>query len=545
TSFQVPSGSIRDLSLNGNVLLMSAATGGLLAYDAADPASLTSSSRPIGVARGTSAEFWAVASDQHGRVYATGTDGVFGFLQSYRLDDFLGSEASPKTAQPRAASFVSWVPGYSSGSDLSSEVVLSDRPEGLPRRLQIAVQDTDLRYDNLTSFTAALASFNAIASTSDAGTFKKLRVTIPRENGFPYRTQRITIENLTRDMRWSGDATDVAPAVIDNVIARTDDQLRLVLNERTYGVVTIFGYGAGVFDLNAMESNDMPERPASYAPIVERVRLTRAALDDCGAVSNPAAIQDLTFSPEIALLAPRVEGVLPIYGTDVHKGVLDVNVKLDDRQLNGAQVCDDRNPLGLILTSSINPRMLELDQTFTTRWKGQRHPFVRFNGVQPYHWRLEGPDNKAVAPVSKTNPNPAGQRGSQAGKTVERDYLLVPSYEYGLAVIDATFPPNSRLDQDHLASVIWIPAGAVAVRVIPRSHYATVVDAEGRLLLVDLSNIDERWSSDGTVFDRSKLFPIAARALMGDGTYGTGAPDPRIIWSSQPGLVAGALAPVI
>ncbi len=123
--------------------------------------------------------------------------------------------------------------------------------------------------------------------------------------------------------------------------------------------------------------------------------------------------------------------------------------------------------------------------------------------------------------------------------------MFWPSYEYGLIIVDGTYPKGGWLDNLNLADIIWIPSGAVSVRVIPRSHYATVVDAQGRVLIVDLAHIDERWSPTGERILFDELFPSAAKALSSFGSYGVGASDPRILWASEPGLVSGSLAPVV
>ncbi|MGH8264908.1 MAG: hypothetical protein ACRET4_15620, partial [Steroidobacteraceae bacterium] len=503
-SFQVPSGSIRDLTLNGNVLLMSAGTGGILAYDAANPGNPL----PIGHVNAGSTDFWAVASDHHGRVYATGTDNAFGFVQSYRLEDFIGTPANPKViTTPRASAVVCWIPGYSSGLDLSSDTVLSDRPEGLPRKLQIASQDDELRYSSLDEFAAAVPALGSVSAPvvqSDGS--KRLTVTIKRQrrDDFKYAGQRITIENLTRGLRWSADAADGTPAAFD-ILARPSDQLRIVYNLSTYGIVTIFGYGVGVFDLNAMESNDTPGR--TTAALSEVVRITSAAqLANCETPSA-SAIADYTFSPEIAVVPQGVSGKLALYGADVRKGLLDVNIELGtEAATTSGPVCDERAPLGLLLSPDANPRINALAAAFTQR--AGRAPFARFGAVQPY-----------VA----------------NGKT----YLLLSGYELGVLVIDSTRPPG-WLDASSLADIVWIPGGAVALRVIPGTHFATVVDAQGRVLLVDLSDIDERASAAP-----NELFPTVSKALQGSGSYGFGAADPRILWTSDPGLVSGSLAPVI
>jgi RHS repeat-associated protein len=546
TSFNIGSGSIRDLSLNGNILLMSAGSGGILAYDAADPASLSDTSTPIGRVTPNANEYWAVASDQHGRVYTTGINGIFGFIQSYRLESLAGTTAAPKqVATPRGAATVCWIPGSTAGADLGLDTVLSDRPEGLPRRLQIAVQDNDIRYDNLSDFLSGITPLATSVTPVPAGNgFTKITANIKREAGYPYRDQRITIENLTRDMRWSGDAIDNTPATIDNIIARDTDQLRIVYNERTYGIVTIFGYGAGVFDLNAMESNDAPNAPAGAQQLSERVRLTKGEITpECGIPAGAGGIESYEFSPEIAVIPQANPALLKIYGPDVRSGVLDENIPLNTTTaIAPGPVCDDRSPNGLLLTPTMNMRLGELESKFQTL--AGRAPFHRFGGAQTYHWILEAQDNKAVAPAPSPTSQAPGQRDSIAGTRVERDYLLVPGYEYGLLVIDASHPVTNWLTAQNLADVIWIPGGAVAVRVIPRTHYATVVDAAGRVLLVDLSRIDERYNAGAAIADNA-LFPTASAALNNNGAYGVGTPDPRILWASQPGLAGGSLAPVI
>ncbi|MEO8033957.1 MAG: DUF6531 domain-containing protein, partial [Acidobacteriota bacterium] len=537
-------------ALNGNVLLISAASGGILAYDIADPASLRSSSLPLGYVAPGSNEYWGIASDQHGRVFATGTNGVFGFVQSYRLEDFVGdgSVTSPPRviSAPRSAATVAWVPGSTAGAGLATDTILSDRPEGIPRKLQLAVQDNDLSFASLAEFTAGLAPLGISAtSASVGGGFTKLKVMLPLERTFAYRTQRITIENTTRDMRWSADAVDATPAVIDNVVAQATDQLRIVWNERTYGIVTIFGYGVGIFDLNAVEANDTPNAPTGYKPLAERIRLTRAALDDHCPPFEPAPepVQDLALSPDTSVIAGEAPGTLNVYGVDVHKGVLDVRLDAAEApSAIGTPVCIDRAPQGLLLSPARNPRIADLNRLFAL--KTGRSPFGHFNGAQTYHWVLEAEDNKAVGPPPSPGLSAPGQRNSNARERVVRDYLLVPGNEYGLLVVDASMP-KGWLTPANLADVIWIPAGAVAVRVIPRTNLATVVDGDGRVLLVDLAHIDERSTSAGAPFDANALFPTAAAALSATGAYDVGAPDPRILWTSEKGLVNGSLAPVI
>lgn len=551
TSFQLrqdattSEGGIRDMALNGNVLLMSAGTGGILAYDVSDPASLTNNSLPIGRVSPGPNEYWAIASDQHGRIYATGINGVVGFLQSYRLEDLLGTPTNQKiVTSPKAAALVSWVPGSTSTVGGLSDLLITDRPEGLPRKLQLAVQDEPREFYSLGALQAGLAALGGSLSSVDAGDgFSRIAVTIPRQNGFPYATQRITVENVTRDLRWSADATLSSPASFVNVVARATDHLRIVLNQRTYGIATIFGYGVGVWDLNAMESNDV----AGSTPVAEKVRLTQGrANTECNQPNDPTAIESYEFSPEVAagsVLTPDIEQPqrqLQLFGADVRSGVLDVHIPLPSAQ--GQTECDDRGIPGLLLTNT-NPRIARLETAFLA--SAGRMPLRRFGGVQVFHWTIEAGDNIAVAPPNYDAgvlTQSLGQRGSIAGQAVERDYLIVPAYEYGLLIIDAT--SESFLSAASLADVIWIPGGAVAARVIPRTHYATVVDASGRVLLVDLGKIDERWNVNELI-PAGDLFPTALASLNRPGSYGVGAPDPRILWTSEPGVATGSLAPVV
>jgi len=507
-SFQVPSGSIRDLALTGNILLMSAGSGGILAYDAANPAALGANATPIGYAKAGATDFWAVAADHHGRVYATGTDSAFGFVQSYRLESFTGE------AKPRSSAIVCWIPGYSSGLDLGSDTVLSDRPEGLPRRLQLAVQDDEVAYDNLAALAAATG-----ATVSDAGNgFKKAAVELryQRSDTFPYLSQRVTVENVTRALKWSADVTATTPVTVD-VIAQPGDKLRILYNVRTYGVVTIFGYGIGVFDLNAMESNDTPNR--TTAALSERVRLTKAALNEQCQSPTADAIQDFTFTPEVAVVPRATAGKLTVYGADVRKGVLDADVDLKTTATvaSNGPVCDPRSPVGMLIMPdkpNANPKLSPRIDALVEAYKanpasGGVAPFARFGGIQTY-------------------------------VTATKTYLLVPAYQYGLLVLDTTRPPQWLDRQRSLVDILWVPAGAVAVRVVPGTQYATIVDSAGRVMLADLTRIDESAKTDP-----DKLFPSALEALKGSGAYGVGAPDLRILWTSDPGLVAGTLAPVV
>ena len=91
-------GMVRDLALNGNTLLIAALDGGILAYDVADPAAISSNTLPVGRVDPGPNQYWALASDESGRVFATGLGPTFGFIQSFRLDDFYARHADKRRA---------------------------------------------------------------------------------------------------------------------------------------------------------------------------------------------------------------------------------------------------------------------------------------------------------------------------------------------------------------------------------------------------------------------------------------------------------------
>jgi hypothetical protein len=49
--------------------------------------------------------------------------------------------------------------------------------------------------------------------------------------------------------------TGAGTAVINNIIARSTDKLRVIRNQRTYAAVAHAGYAIGIYDTNAIESN--------------------------------------------------------------------------------------------------------------------------------------------------------------------------------------------------------------------------------------------------------------------------------------------------
>ncbi|HXG59336.1 MAG TPA: Ig-like domain-containing protein, partial [Thermoanaerobaculia bacterium] len=504
----IASGVIRDLALDGNLLFVSALEGGLQAFDASNPASL--SGTPMATAPvPPGGESWAVVTDRHGRVFSTALSTSFGVVRSYRWRDFIaGGEV-----QQRATTIVSWRPGT------TTYTTLSDRPEATPRKLQIASVDEEKTFETRAAFETALAApapdnlqASAVAGPS-YGEFKSYTVTIPREAGTPYRVQPATVENLTLALRWSADAVDTQPAVIQNVLVRAGDRVRISRSRAAYGVVALFGYGVGVVDLNAMESNAWPNAPASYTRLSDFVEATSASITT-SCTSEPCPIRDLTFSPESAI-TPAGEGSFGIVSLEPRRGMLDLTVRAVPDPETKRRI--HRNGDGLVLTTPTTPPVEHPRlKTLRDRTRGA-NLVARFGSIA---------------------------RFAAAG----RPYALVAAAHYGLLVFDL----SKELTSESLADIIWVPAGAWGVRVVSGSPYAVVVDGAGRTLLVDLRRIDERAFVTAPLCMaadcETRLFPTVAAAISGaaapGATTGFGVDDPRILWKSSPNGTATTLPPV-
>jgi hypothetical protein len=63
-------------------------------------------------------------------------------------------------------------------------------------------------------------------------------------------------------------------AQLPDVIAGPNDDLYVIVNRTTYAVVALFCFGIGVYDVNAIESNDHSLDPG-YKPLAEIVALTK------------------------------------------------------------------------------------------------------------------------------------------------------------------------------------------------------------------------------------------------------------------------------
>jgi hypothetical protein len=328
-----------------------------------------------------------------------------------------------------------------------------------------------------------------VANNAGDGVHEKCNAAIPA-TGSSYRIQRITIENLTLGLHWSEDAIDLEPARMSNVIAAPGDRMRVTHNLTTYAVVSLFGYGVGVFDVNGIESNEVAGiSPTGVARAREQVIL-RANAEDTPVPSGPQYVGDLAFSPESHILAAGGSAV-KVYALDTRKGVVEFVVTPPDQiALSGK----------LVLTGGVSPRFDALKQALID--SGIANPAVRFNTAALYH-----------------NPN------------TNKDYLLIAALDYGLLVVEVGAVP---LSGESFADVVLIKDAAWAVRVIDKTNMAAVVDGTGRVSLVDLSRVDERDLTSG-----DDLFPTIATALS------AGTQDPRILWKSEHPIAIGTIAPVI
>lgn len=498
-SATMQAGSIREISQYDNLLFVAAVDGGVLAYDVSDPAALdeSNSPKPIAVAPRGVTDVWTVFVDHHGRVFSTGMATMFGAIRTWRVEDFIKARNNTSSTcnasipnavcQQTGGAMVSQNPGTAYGVGLPSAVVSDDRVEAIPRKAKYLIGDAppiDLTWSDF------VAGFCA-GGASDAGDgyHQKCNAQIPGA-GSNYRIQRITIENLTLGLHWSEDAIDDQKAVMNNVIAAPGDQMRVTYNLTTYAVISLMGYGIGVFDVNGIESNEVPgTSPTGIETAREQVVL-RANAEGTPMPPGPQYVGNLAYSPESHILAGG-GGAVKVYTLDTRKGVVEFNVTPPANiDLTGK----------LILTGGVNPRFEAM--TPLLKASGIATPVWRFNTGALYH-----------------NPN------------TNKDYLLIAALDYGLIAVEVGMVP---LSDDSFADAIFIKDAAWAVRVIDKTNMAAVVDGTGRVSLVDLSRIDER-----DITAPGDVFPTFANALS------TNTQDPRILWKSENPIAIGNIAPVV
>jgi len=582
---------IHDMSLNGNLAFVAAGNGGIQAYDISDPSKLDGSQPPLSATIDCTWDvqqkiynpcgfaYWAVATDHHGRVITAGMSGTFGSIRTFRVSDFINPEPQPNIDPlPRVVpagkqiggSAISWTPGVNSGMPIGSEIVLGDKPEAIPRRIQILLQDDEVKYTR----DSLKAKFGG-SSTALANGYQKLTLQITPDRP-RYQYQTVTVENRTLKLRWSVDVPYNGSKPLTGIIAGPNDELYVMVNRTTYAVVALFGFGVGIYDINAIESNDRPiDPPEVYrtkAP-AELVAVSSgqseddfdpAAVHGCDQASLapsglPCPVRDLSFAPDALLRtatgsSPSSSNV-QVIALDQHHGLFDGNLtpptaaegsdpNIPDASLQGR--VDPAGP-GLSLTSSYQ--------------NGQGHDSFdqpRLRTLRNLYHQLAGLGDHDVAPVGRHTNIAYYARPPTAGskETLPAEYALVASNQYGLTVVK--LGDAGALDWSSLVDVVWIPAGAVSVRVMPRGDMAVVVDGAGRVLLVDLKRIDESskvppLNPCGGAVCADVLFPTAAASLKqqapplpaGADWTEVGVDDPRIIWKSEPHLVTGALAPLV
>ena len=537
------SGFVRGMDLSGNVLFLAALEGGLLSFDMSNPAVTPPALGYLPGPPASGVTHLSVTVDRHHRVYSTAASPMAGMFRSYRVEDFLGGG---NNIPIKGSALINWKIGYSQMIGLPSNTVVSDVPESLPFRIKVVLQDDETNFKNRQEF---IAGASATKTGDYPDDLQKFTATIGRD-GTPYAVQRITIENLSLDMSWSGDATDSGPAVIQNIVARAGDKMRLIRNQKTFAIVAHLGYGVGIYDANGIESNRQ-RNLSSFSPshIREKLVLTAGKIAlECPNGTPGFGIVEGYLNTDAELRGDK-SGTLYSYAPDPFHGVLDLRLSIPSPDGGGTHDddCDQRpspNTGGLLFRSSPSGNEVARIQALRSAFSGAagREPMSHFAQVAQYHWSIDGANNKLPGVPG------SGLRGTFGGEDASRDYLLVAGFEYGLIVVDINGEPPATpawpLRNENIADVIWIPGGAVSVRVYQSANIAVVSDRYGRAVLVDLSRIDERWDDKGA--PTTGLFPTAKNALAGvaNDPYGVGADDPRIIWKSDPGVVAGSVAPV-
>lgn len=564
---ELKAGVVRDLALDGNLLFVSALEAGLQVYDVSNPANLASLT-PLATTDplGATGQQWGIDIDHHGRVWTTATTSMYGVVRSFRVEDFhAGGEI-----EPRATAIVSWRTGIDAGMPLGTTwVTLSDRVEAIPRKMQILTQDD--RWDGTASATFldefAENTLGATAvRTTTTGEFGVYDFIIPKSSP-KFRVQRVTVENLTLGLRWSKDILIYKPeanAKITNVLLRQGDKVRVTRNHSTFGAISLFGFGVGLFDLNAIETNhwreSLPgsnfEQPGEQI-MVNEARVRPECDEQKGLDGHPCPPNVLTFTPDstvISGLDDEGNPLLNVLAIEAGKGVRSVMVQpiQGSREATGP----DESPYGPL---GAHVSFTEAT-TFTSRGITPPRDHPRLAAVRA---AFSGANRRLTARFSTIARYDAVRECTDPVtgevKPCWKSYALVSGYQFGILVLDATKP----LNQDSLVDIIWVPAGAVAVRVIPGTHFATATDGHNRSLLIDLTNIDESGSIEALPtctttstspcppFPPAELFKTVKKCLEAgpnpSDPQSFGSDDPRILWKSEKPAdpeIAGSLAPV-
>ncbi|MFP5245072.1 MAG: Ig-like domain-containing protein, partial [Thermoanaerobaculia bacterium] len=222
-------GAVRDFASYGNIVFVSALDGGILAYDGSEPGSLESDGgsqpKPFAfvpghwkneqgetIIRGAD-QHWAVTTDHHGRLYSTMVFGDFTLVRGYRVEDFIKAKTESMCSVDgmpagtycgfKGSAIIGWRLGYSSSLTTISGVLVSDRVEAIPRKLQLLIQDEQVELD----YDEFIQAYSPAVQQTYANDFRKLRVPFTYNSDDPYLSQRVTVENVTTGMKWSADIT--------------------------------------------------------------------------------------------------------------------------------------------------------------------------------------------------------------------------------------------------------------------------------------------------------------------------------------------------
>ena len=560
-SFDIPEGGVRDLAMSGNVLLVSALEGGILAYDASNPAALSGSASPAPMAKvnpppGSTSQNWALATDDHGRVFATAVSPMYGVLRSYRIEDFYcvaGSGTTcPAEPQQKGNAIIAWRTGINVGMPLAS-MVIGGWPEAIPRKLQVVTKDAEPEIITFEPDPPPAIPGGPIPGALGNG-FRSMQIEVT-PSSLLYDKQRVTVINTTRNFRWSKDISTTGGATTFDVIGRAGDEIRVVKNLTTLGVVSLFGHGVGVYDINAVDANYRHVLDSSWERMMDVLVLDTGDGGSCGinascdipgeaTLGRQCPIADLAFTPDAAMVANFSGSGFGTFALEQNRGLVQLNM--------AAQTPDPADPSSSTVSCNRSGSLVFAERVIIPgqgrRWSA--HP--RLNQLRRLFRDGTGRDPSArytsIAPYQHANGN---------------KYLLVAGNEFGLLVTKA----GNSLDRSSLVDVVWIPSGANSVRVMQDANLAVVVDGIGRVLLINLGQIDSMpmpaAAPNCSALDCEwPLFPIPLAALspvpppagspagtpptpIPNGPDGIGFDDPRIVWKSAPGMVTGTLPPIV
>ena len=111
-----------------------------------------------------------------------------GSLRTFRVDHFIKPSQDNIPPLPRYVSAekqvggtpISWTPGVNANLPLGSEILLGDKPEAIPRRVQLLLKDDEVKL----SRAQLIAKYGGLPSDLANG-YQKLSLTHPRSAGVP------------------------------------------------------------------------------------------------------------------------------------------------------------------------------------------------------------------------------------------------------------------------------------------------------------------------------------------------------------------------